>query len=212
MPRSTGRWEGDTGFTDAVYWFGVMDWGFTATTAPVLTRNAAGNYSWACAANQTINCFCPIASVMQRTGYKYADQEQFGGAQGPGPNAGNPPFTGATQLTPLSAFVPKGIEIADITLVYSIGTAALTSQTMTLKSALFANTTAVSVSAVTLSTATALATASTTNPYVTKIAVSAPAYTVADLTGLSIDNVVVAPASAIYNLYGAFVHCTFNHQ
>jgi len=210
MPRSTGRWESDTGFADLVYWLGADIWLFFATTAPTLTRAAAGNYYNAMTSSQTVTAVAPLSAIFQRTGYKIADQEQFGGAYGPGPAAGNPPFTGATQLTPLSAYIPKGIQIGDITLCYGITTANLTSQTMTLSKALFANTTAVSVTAMTLSTATALATLSTTNPYVTKIAVSSPAYTVADLTAMTIENTIVIPASCVYNLYGAFVHCTFN--
>jgi hypothetical protein len=210
MPRATGRWEGDTGFPDMLVWMGVNAWSFIATTAPVLTRAAAGNYYYAAAATQTVTAICDLNSIEQRTGYAMLDQEQFGGAQGPGPNAGNPPFTGATQLTPLTANIPKGIKILDITMVYGITTAAITSQTMTLQKAVFANTTAVAVTGITLSTAVALATASTTNPYVTKIAVSSPAYTVTDLTNLTIENTISIAATAAYNLYGAFIHCSFN--
>jgi len=212
MPRTTGRWESDGGFGDALAWIGVNYWQFNATTAPTYTRNAQGNYSWACAASQTITCAASLSNLnWQRTGYKITDQEQYGGAYGPGPAAGNPPFTGATQLTPLAAFIPKGIEIADITLVYSIGTAALTSQALSLNKLVYANAAAVAVTQITLSTATALATVSATTLYATKIAVSAPAYLITDLTELTIENTVTA-GSGVYNLYGAFIHATFNNQ
>lgn len=212
MPRVPGNWIGDVGMGDAYAWLGTDSWQFVATTAPVFTINAAGNYSWAFSASQTFTCIANLSRLgWQRTGIVQTAQEQFPGTWGPGPNAGAPPFTAGKNLVPLSAAIPKGTEIADLTLVYSIGTAALTSQTPLMKSALFANTAAVVVSAVTLSTATALATLSTTNPYVTKLSVVTPGYTVADLTGLTFQNTVVA-GSGVYNLYGAFVHATFNYQ
>lgn len=211
MARATGRWEGDTSFPDLVLWAGPSCWSFIATTAPTLTRAAANNYYWACVATQTVTAFCSLNAYNQRTGYAYLDQEEFGGTYGPGPVYGNPPFTGASQLTPNTSYAKKGIQVNNISLVYGITTAAITSQAVTLKSATFANTTAVSLTAITLSTATSLATASTTNPYVTTLAVSSPAFTVADLTALSIENTISIAASAQYNLYGAFVHCSFNY-
>ena len=210
MPRATGRWEGDTSFPDLLLWAGVQAWSFIATTAPTLTRAAAGNYYYACVATQTVTAICDLNFLEQRTGYKISDQEQFGGAYGPGPAAGNPPFTGATQLVPPTAYFPKGIEISNISLVYGISTAAITSQVMTLQSALYANTTAAAVTAITLSTATSLATASTTNPYVTTIAVKTPSFTTTDLTAISIENTISIASTAQYNLYGAFIHCSFN--
>jgi hypothetical protein len=210
MPRATGRWEADNSFPDMVLWMGVNAWSFIATTAPVLTRAAAGNYYYAAAATQTVTAICSLNGIVQRTGYGYIDQEQFAGTYGPGPAYGNPPFTGATQLTPNTAFRPKGIQIADVTMVYGITTAAITSQVMTVQQAVFKNTTAVAVTGLTLSTAVALATASTTSPYVTKIAVSSPAFTVTDLTDLTIENTISIASTAAYNLYGAFVHCSFN--
>jgi hypothetical protein len=187
-----------------------------ATTAPTLTRAAAGNYYYQCTSSQTVTAICPLSTFLQRTGYAQVAQEQFGSSSGgpstygPGPNQGYPPFTGSTQLTPTSAFFKKGIQVNDITLVYGITGAALTSQTMTFQKALYANTSAVAVTAITLSTATALATASTTNPYVTKISVSSPGFVVSDNTQLTIENTIVLPASAVYNLYGAMIHCSFN--
>lgn len=210
MSRTQGPFQQDTPFTDGMYWIGSDSWMFIATTAPTFTRGAAGNYYNACTSSQTVTCISPLNSLFQRTGYAAVLQEQFGGTIGPASVPGYPPFTGATQLVAPTANTKKGIRINDITLVYGITGAALTSQTMTLQSALFANTSAVAMTAITLSTATALATLSTTNPYVTKIAVSAPAFTVADLTAVTIENTVVLPSTAVYNLYGAFLHCSFN--
>jgi hypothetical protein len=209
MPRTHTNYRQDTPFNDLLLWCGTDMWQSTGG-AVTLTRSAPGVYYFAQAASLTVNFFLPLSTLLQRTGYfpKSVLQEQFGAAVGPEDVRGFPPFTGASELTPVTAPWPKGIEINDVTLVYGITGAALTSQTPSLESTLFANNAAPVATSVPLTGA--LATATQTQPYVTKMTVNSPAFTVADLTGLFFDLVVVTAASGAYNLYGAFVHATFN--
>ena len=57
----------------------------------------------------------------------------------PASATGTPPFTGLTQLTPLTAPRPKGIKITSLTISYLVGTANISAQTIGLAAATYAN-------------------------------------------------------------------------
>ena len=229
MARTGGKWESDTPYTDGL--IPILANAFTATSgAATLTRNAKGDFSFNIGAGVTAVFMCPLDEEIFRTGMidDPALLENFGtstpgnaagagnaaytGNQG-GPYGvtGRPPFTGASQLTPLVGTRPKGIKILDLTLCYQITGAALTLHTAGLSKSVFANNAAIVVTDVVANAANGLATATQANPYVTKISVAAPTFNVTDLSGLVLEWDATTQAAGAFRLYGAFLHCQFNY-
>ena len=84
---------------------------------------------------------------------------------------GIPPFTGVTQLTPVTSFRPRGILIKQITPRYVINTANLATNTIGITETQYANGTSptATVNTILTNAANGLATAFSTNVYVTPI-------------------------------------------
>lgn len=225
MAHSAGRYQQDLGFVDGVMILGPDD-AFASGGASVLTRNAAGDISHtAGAAVAPIYDFNLGKAQFFRTGYPIDLQEQFGTAAGvAGPTAvantggpdggvtGRPPFTGATQITPVAGNRLKGIKFLSLKVIYQILGAALTGHTIRMDKTVYANNVALAISAILAVGANGLATAIQANPYVTAIALAAgqQVYRVSDLSQYTIELAPTTQAAGSFKLYGIEVLCEFN--
>jgi hypothetical protein len=88
---------------------------------------------------------------------------------------GRPPFTGITELTPVTAPRPKGIKFKAMYPVYTIGGAAATTNTIGLTQTTFANNGAPATTNIVAVAANGLSTATQANPYLTPISVPSAA-------------------------------------
>ncbi len=94
----------------------------------------------------------------------------------------------------------KGLRLASIDFVYSIGTLALDAHTVVLDRIAYANNVAVAVTSVPLTGS--LSTATQANPYVTNIAVTTPAFLNTADAKYVIELTVDAAATSAYDFYG----------
>jgi hypothetical protein len=124
--------------------------------------------------------------------------------------SGTPPYSGITQLTPVTVPRPKGIAIKAIYPVYSITTAAVTTNTIGITKTVFAPNVAPVVTSVLANAANGLATAANAQPYITPINFAEPAsFQVSKYASLNIEwDVTTAAGTA--NLYGVFLDIKYN--
>lgn len=101
-----------------------------------------------------------------------------------------------------------GFKLTSIDVVYSVGTLALTSLTPNLYLVNYVNNTAVNVAAAAVTGTLAVATQ--TNPYVTNLAVTTPAYDNTTDSRYSFELTCVAQASSTYSFYGLMLKFTRN--
>lgn len=99
----------------------------------------------------------------------------------------------------------KGFKVKTVSAVYSIGTAALTSQAATVSAVTYANNTAVAVAAHGGTVSGSLATATQANPYVSTLTLGTQTFDVTALTDVRIQIAIVAAATSAYDFYGLFV-------
>jgi hypothetical protein len=219
MGHTEGRFTSDLGSTDNVLFMGPNECLVSGTG--VVTRNAAGNWSINQAQSLTvIYAFELTQANFIRTGVGGpGGQEQFGGTGVTGPLAaplGYPPFSAASQLTPRSTYIPKGININSLSLVYFVGTTALTSQVCRLDSTLFANAAAPVITNILASAANGLVVTASANDYVTAVTglpasfAGANAYLITPTTKWTLEITVVTPASSTYQLFGLSIGATIN--
>ncbi|SRR5579885_931657 len=125
---------------------------------------------------------------------------------------GPPPFTGTSQLTPVTSPRPKGIKIRQVYPWYLISTANATTNTVALIKNQAANGAANVTSNIVASTN--LLTAFAANPYVTPVQVPAAnvAYQTSKYGSYNIEWVVATPASSTMRLYGVFLDVEFNYN
>jgi hypothetical protein len=230
MSRTNGQFQMKTPFSDGLVHFNAMNFAVLSGAAP-LTRNAKGDISLNAGNTQVCVFGLPLSALIQRLGQLPFLQEQFGTAAGvAGPTTvantsdpdGNvlipyvPPMTKATMETVTggeAGFVPKGVQINDVTLHYQIGTANLTTHTLGLSKTVYpvsGTPGALVVTDVIANAANGLATAFNANPQSTKIAVASPVFTVNDLASLLLEVDATTPGTGTYRLYGASIHVSFN--
>jgi hypothetical protein len=94
----------------------------------------------------------------------------------------------------------KGLRLASIDVIYSIGTLALDAHAMVLDQISYANNAAVSVTSIPLTGS--LATATQANPYVSNIEVATPAFLVTADSKYVLELTVDAAATSAYDFYG----------
>ena len=125
--------------------------------------------------------------------------------------SGRPPYTGVTQLVPVTSPRPKGIYIKDVVLYYLVGTNNLTSITIGLAQTLFANATALAISDVLAAAQNGLVLTAAATPYATRVAVASGWLTTdqAEYT-LEVEAVVPATGGSTFRLYGASLHVLYN--
>lgn len=231
MGRSAGKWEGDTPFSDPKITVPPVDIMFSGTAA--ITRNGAFDWSVNQGSSLTVTYNLNLSqNVIERLGMidDPALLENFGTST-PGNSAGTgvvaltgnqnmpyqvsgrPPFTGATQLTPLIGTRPKGFKVTDITLVYQVNTANLTSINVQVNKTVYANNVALAQTILLANAANGLQITAQTLPYVTKVPIT-PAnvlFNTTDNSEIHAELAVVTPASSVFRLYRAYIHGQFNY-
>jgi hypothetical protein len=209
MPRFQKRLNCDAGYPDGII-FLTMPGATTIATQSTLALAGATAFN------------IPLTPLILRSGLSDDLQEGFGGgavagvfagARGlPSPPAvfstpasasGTPPFTGITQLTPITAARPKGIQITSITPIATVTTAIVS--TFTLNQVAFVNGVAPAVTAL-INALSAPIPISTDN--VTPIAVAAPVF----LTNLNAQYILNWTITAgVGTLYGIRLGVQFNY-
>jgi hypothetical protein len=127
---------------------------------------------------------------------------------------GRPPYTGVSQLTPVTAPRPKGISFEAIYAVYTIGTAAATVNTIGLTQAIFANGAAVPTATnIIANAANGLGTAFGATMYVTPIVVPAAQqfFRTTKLTEYVLEWDVTTGTGGNAVLYGVFFDVEYNY-
>jgi hypothetical protein len=201
MPRFQKRVNCDVGYPDGII-FLYMPGATNTATGSTLALSGATAFN------------IPLTPLILRSGLRDDLQEGFGGgatsqvfarANGdPAPPAtfstpagvsGPPPFTGITQLTPVTVARPKGISITSITPIATVTT--LVASTFTLNQVAFVNGVAPAVTAI-INALSAPIPVSTDN--VTPITIAAPVY----LTNLNAQYIlnwnITAGAGTLYGI------------
>lgn len=193
---------------------------FPFSTNLVLTRNALGDYSFnrTAAGAETYQVVLDVPNLKRLyeslAGVYNPFQEQFGTAAGtPGYPADNgmPPFTGATQLTPLTTSPAKGMQVTDVAVVYQVGVVALSAASLSLNRTVYANNVANAITNVPIS-ATALTLLTQANPYVAVRAVTTPVFETTDLAALSLEFAFTMANTGTIRVYGLGFHVNFNYN
>jgi hypothetical protein len=89
----------------------------------------------------------------------------------PGSRTGRPPFTGLSQLTPQTAAPPKGINLKQLTIIYSVTGAAITVPTVGMFATQFSNVVAPVTTTLITQATNGLQTATNAQPYVVPVPV-----------------------------------------
>lgn len=220
--RTTGAFFGDTAHNGGFFLMDAIE--LTPISAnTVLTRNALGNYSLnrTAAGAETYTIVSNLSSAIRKlTLYPGLNglpfQEQFGTAAGaagyPAAAGGLPPFTGATELVPPTAPVPKGIQVSDVVAIYQVGVVDATAASLSLNRTIFANNVAPNVVNIPVA-ATALpltAAGDATGPYVVVRAVTAPVFEVTDLSDVTLEFSVTLANTGTLKAFALGFHFNYN--
>lgn len=209
--RTEGQFQQDTPFTDGMTIFTPKDMqtSFAAATDAVLTRNAAGDWSWNQIASKT-NIYAIPLDLLFRLGTALDIQQQFGGSIGPIPVQGRPPFTGSSQFTsPTSKFYPKGIRIKDFVVNYQVATNPLTAITCRYDRTVYAEGAGPTVTNILAAAANGLLL--TTGTHSVKVTgLAAQSFEVTDLSALTFELSIQTAAACTCNLENVVVHYSYN--
>lgn len=213
MPHTSGVYQQDTPFTDGMDNFPAitMATSFVAATDAVLTRNAAGSWSWNQIASKTNIYAINLNGLGQRLGFAQDVQEQFGGSVGPIAAAGRPPFTGATQLVPPTTNkLPKGVRITDFVVNYLVGTNPLTAMTCRYDRVVYAENVAPAVTNILASAVNGLLLTVNNFHSVKVTGLAAQTFEITDLSSLWFEFSVQTPAGGTAQIHSVTVHYSFN--
>lgn len=125
---------------------------------------------------------------------------------------GVPPFTGSSELTPVTSPRPKGIKLRQITPVYLVAGAALTTNTVGITQTLFLNNTANAVTNILANAANSLQTAIQTNPYSTPIQLASQNYLSTKYASYNLEWDVSTTTGGSARVYGVYVDLEYNHN
>lgn len=232
MPRTQSSFSQDTGFSDGKIIIGPQDMllSLGAAVDAVLTRNAAGDWSWNQIAAKT-NIYAGIvsSSVLERLGLAGDFQENYGTATpgnaagvgnaaftgnqgGPQDSTGRPPFAGAGYLNPVVGNVPKGFKLTDVTFVYSALTADLTAITCRVDKTVYVNTVAPAVTAVLASGVNGLVVTANAQPRVVKVSTPGAVFNFTDNSEINVELSVQTAGGGTARIYRMILHGTFNYN
>lgn len=221
MSGTAGAFYADTAHTGGWYWHGAANLEPFATQLLLLTRNALADYSWnrtPAAGVENYNVVSSLDELKRLIEVPFKGmpfQEQFGTAAGtagyPADAPGFPPYTGASQLTPPLNAPPKGVQITDVAVVYTVGVVNLTAASLSLNRTVFANNVAPAITNLPIA-ATALPLVVQANPYVAVRAVTAPAFEITDLSDVSCEFAFTMANTGTVRVYGIGFHCNFNYD
>jgi hypothetical protein len=228
--RTAGQLLQDTPNTDGQIFIGPDELISPALTNSALSQSGEGLLVLTAPAAATTDLYKTIDKIL-RTGQAPNYQEQFGtAALVPGPSAvantsdplglvGMPPIKQASLATlkgPITGFVPKGIEITSVDLIYQVATLAVTSVSFGLTATKYglpgAGATAPVVTNVVTFGTNSLPVAISANPVTTRIAIANPIFIVSPETKLQLHVRVVAPATAVLTLAGVILNVAYNYN
>lgn len=234
MPKTLGRWESQTPFTDGQLFMGAnSDWTPLVAASAVPASAGAGLWTLNIPASTTANLFTTLTSII-RTGQlatAAVNQEQYGtAALVPGPSSvsntsdplnlppGFPPWLSA--INPVltggqKGPIPKGVQVNWVDAIYEVDTGAITSVTFGLTTTKFAavGTAAAPVVANVIAlAANGLPTAANTAGQATRtrITVATPAFVVVDGTEIVANINFVTPAANTVKFYGCVFGVSYN--
>ncbi len=233
MPRTQKRWLADQGMVDGVIPFSAIDMVATTGALPITFSATLGVIGTPTASAANV-LQIPLSGLLYRSGMSDDLQESFGGAKtafsstdfAPGARGqasppatfstpagvtGPPPFTGQSQLTPVTSARPKGLQINSITFNYLITTNAATVNTVRVLDFVYANATAVVVNTLLASGTNGMQTAASATPYATTVALTTPAY-LTSLDHLPVITWSITPGAGGVSIYGLVLNCTYNFQ
>lgn len=124
---------------------------------------------------------------------------------------GVPPFTGVSNLVPVTSPRPKGIKVRQIYPWYLVAGAALTTNTVGVTTTVAANATALAVTTLLTNAANGLQTATQATPYLTPIQIASPVFITAKYSSYDIEWDVTTAGGGTANIYGVFLDCDFNY-
>lgn len=233
MPRTQKRWLADQGMPDGVIPLSAAD--MTPTTgALVLTFSATLGLIGTPTASAANVLQIPLSGLLYRSGMSDDLQESFGGAKtafgstdlAPGARGlasppatfstpagvtGPPPFTGLSQLTPVTSARPKGLQINSITFNYLITTNNATVNTIAVRDFVYVNGVAVVANTLLASGTNGLQTTAAATPYSTTVALTTPAY-LTSVNHLPVATWSITPGAGGVSVYGVTLNCTYNLQ
>lgn len=213
MTRTADRFYADAPHSGGWLFANARDLGVIGSVAdPALTRNAQGDYSLnrTAGAAETIRAHTGLGAL-RRLNEPMAFQQEFGGAQGPIPLAGRPPFTDATQLVPPTTWPAKGIRIDDVVVVYEVGVVALTSGVLRMDGITFVNVTTQVITNIPITSA-ALAVGTDADPRVETKVITTPAFIETDVNDIVLEAEFVMANTGTLRIYGLGLHVSFNYD
>jgi hypothetical protein len=222
MPGTSGRYNAASPQTGAFTFIDASQLHVDSANL-VYTRNAAGDYSLnrTAAAAETYHVVASFGDYVNRiqatgTDFKNDIQSQFGGQYGPASYPGRPPFKWggsgpAPWLQPPTAGTPKGMRINNLWVVYNVGVAALSANSVTLQSTTYADNAPLVVAALGTNPST-LPVAFRANNYVSTVTVNTPAFLTTDLSELSVEVTISMLATGTLKFYGVGAHFDFNYN
>jgi hypothetical protein len=220
MPHTSSRYMQDLGFNDVALFCGPGDLIVNGANG-VLTRNAAGDWSYNQAASLTAIYAVNVSGMLQRRVGFFEDlQEQFGGAgiAGSAGPQGRPDTFGsmntAQQITPRTAFKLKGYKMFGFDVIYQISTANLTSQSLRVDQSVFVGGAVMAPTSVLAAGTNGLAVAFSANQYVTNVVlpIAQQIYRIAEDGELWIELTVVTPVTSTFKLYGFDLDLEINYN
>lgn len=224
MPRTQKRWQADQPFPDLQVFFSPYE--FLASTASITTSfSSTLGIVGAVAASTATVVQLPMSQILLRTGMQDDLQEAFGGgatnqvfnaAQGlaappatfttPAGVSGPPPFSGVSQFTP-PASRPKGIQINSLSFAYVITTNNATVNAALVRQFVYTNAAAPTVN--TLLASTNLTLTAATNPYVTTLNLTTPAFLTSPTQMVEVQW-SITPGAGGASLLGIWANCSYN--
>lgn len=225
MPNTDQFWMADTPFPDLEIFVGFSEFRDTGGVGANPTSAALGNTYMGIGAGTTTNLLANITAALRRTGLYGSPalfQTQFGtAASQPGPSLvagtsdpegirGFPPYTKANMPTlvgPKSGAIPKGIQINNLQIIYSVVTNPLTLATVALYSTQFVA--GQNPAVTTLLAATNMDTTVSANKVV-NVPVPTPTMIVAGTDSISLNVRITTPAGGTCNFWGVNCQCSYN--
>jgi hypothetical protein len=220
MSHSKSRYMQDLGFTDGRVFCGPGDAiAVGSTAAPVVTRNAAGDWTLTrtAAGAETINIAVNMTQqLLRRTGFFEDLQEQFGGAGIPasaefqGRPDTIPSMALGQPITPRTAFKLKGVKYLSIDAIYRVTVAALTTNTIRMDQTLLVNNVAPAITPILAPLG--IPTAPQANPYVivTPLPVAQQIYRITPDQELWVEMTAVMANTGVLAFYGFDIQMEFN--
>jgi hypothetical protein len=219
MPHTKSRYMMDLGFNDARLLCAANDF-LTVTSGGTISfsRINPADYSIHFAVSTTGTIAINVTNqILRRLGFFEDLQEQFGGAgiAGSAEYQGRPDTLASMAtgqpITPRTAFKIKGFKLNSYDVIYTVGTANITTLTTRVDQIQYVNGAAVpAATSVLASGANGLAVAFGANTYITNVAVPTPAYSNLADQVLWVEFSAATPGTGTFDLRGIDLYFEYN--